>query len=996
MADKFEGTYGIEYKKLNKAQKEAVDTTEGPVMVVAGPGTGKTQILALRIGNILLNTDTKADGILCLTFTNSGVRAMQKRLLSYIGKESNDVLISTFHSFALKHLIEKYYSLLGFDTEPKLLGDEEAVFLVDDILHENEWKYIRPRTNPEMYFGELKQLISILKRERLSPEEFMASIDRDILSLQEDPASISTRGESKGKLKKEVEKRIESLERTKEVVLFYELYEQKKFALSFMDYDDVLEYAVRLVEDYEDVRADMREEYQYVLVDEHQDSSGIQNNFLKAVWRDVEMPNIFVVGDDRQLIYGFSGASFSYFEEFSHIFGKAKLITLIENYRSTKSILSLADDLLASSLVEEKLNSNTPDVGGVCLSEYSYPRDEVIGAGLYFKSKIEEGLKPEECALLVPKNYHVRNAISILRNMGLPVSSGKNVSLFSVPETESLVRILELIADPYNAVNLSLSMLDKYSQIPPLVAHKFLKNTKADKLTIDELKATDKSTLFKEDSVVSDWGITLEHFVNDSQGKSVAEIVSMVGNELLINQSKDHEELVHNVEVVRSLLHVAMLYEEKKKSGGLDKFLEYLKRLESYGSHITLSTFASDTGVQVMTLHKSKGLEYKAVWVAHMNEEVLMSEKKTGFTLPTSVREHIEERSVLSAKRELYVAITRAREYLTISYARENYQGSPMNLAQIITDTEGDHFIKKDAMETEKEILANGPETYVSEREPELVNSLNLLKDFVAESYDDAKVSVTLLNNFFECTWKWYFRNFLKLPEVKSKSLALGSAVHGAIEFILKSDKLPSSALIKGNIKDSLLKEGVTDEAELKRLLKDGEVAVSRFVDDFYKNLSKNFTPERPLQFRDGKFPHLLMYGRIDLTERTPDDEIIITDFKTGSSKTAGAIEKLDDEGRLSTHMRQLAMYSYLVAGAEKGKEVMTSRLLYLEAPKEDKNSLYSTHVGKEEIDLLVKDIGDYDEMLKSGSWIDRPCNYNSYGKNTECEYCKLAKIYRS
>jgi DNA helicase-2/ATP-dependent DNA helicase PcrA len=142
---------------------------------------------------------------------------------------------------------------------------------------------------------------------------------------------------------------------------------------------------------------------------------------LKAVWRGVEEPNIFVVGDDRQLIYAFSGASLSYFEEFSHIFGRAKLIVLTENYRSTAPILSIADDLLKSSITNEHLNSNRKGENKIILSSYNYPRDEIIGAGLYFKQKISEGLDPNECVLLVPKNYNVRSAIGILSNMDLPI-----------------------------------------------------------------------------------------------------------------------------------------------------------------------------------------------------------------------------------------------------------------------------------------------------------------------------------------------------------------------------------------------------------------------------------------------------------------------------------------------------------------------------------------------------------------------------------------------
>lgn len=984
-----------EYNKLNKAQKEAVESINGPVMVVAGPGTGKTQILALRIGNILKKANAEANEILCLTFTNSGVKVMKNRLEEYIGTNANDVYISTFHSFAIK-LIEKNYELLDFKIQPKLLSDDEAIFLADDILHNHEWEHLRPRANPTMYFNDLKQLISILKRESLKPEEFLFAVEGDIESLKNDPENISSRGESKGQLKKEIEKKIESLERTLEVVEFYRIYEEKKKENNLMDYDDVLEYAVQLVENFEDVRADLREYYQYVLVDEHQDSSGVQNNFLKAVWQGVEMPNILVVGDDRQLIYGFSGAKLSYFEEFAHVFGKAKLITLTENYRSTSNILSLADDLLQSSITKEKLNSNTKGEDKILLSEYSYPRDEIIGAGLYFQDKIAKGIDPKECALLVPKNYQVREALNILHNMGLPISSGKNISLFDTGEASIFSNVLNVIINPFDAVSLSLSLLEKYSGIDTFSAHKFLRNNKLKGLTIEELVSHGGSDgLFAGENTISKWGSRLKNWIDHLSGEKLSIILATIGNELLIDQSKTHEELLRNVEVVRTFIHLAELFEQKNKNAKLAQFLEYLKRLQSYDTHIGLATFESGSGVRVMTLHKSKGLEFKAVWIAHMNEEILMSEKKNGFTLPEKVKMHMEERNIENAKKELYVAITRAEESCLISYSAENYDGRDLELAHIIRELPEKHFIKKDRSETEKEILKNGPKIYTQVKEKMEVNILEELKEFVKENYAETKVSVSLLNNFFECPWKWYFRNFLKLPEVQSVSLALGSAVHATIEYILKNKSLPKNSEIKEKIISELLKEGVENPTEIKRLSKDAESAVSYWVDNCYETLEKDYVSERPIQFHDPKFPHLLMFGLIDLTERNKSGDITVTDFKTGSSKTKGVIEKLDEENRLSSFLRQLAMYSYLIAGSEKGKNVAMSRLLFLESAKGDKNALYSTHISTEQIDLLLRDIKDYDALLKNGEWVNRPCNYNAYGKHTECEYCKMAEIYK-
>lgn len=1003
MKNIFEEKFKKEYAKLNARQKEAVDWIEGPVMVVAGPGTGKTEILALRIGNILKKTDTPPDAVLCLTFTNSGVRAMRERLSEYMGTEGERVLVSTFHSFVLRHLLEKYYHLLDFKLEPKILSDEEAVLLCDEILRNRDWEHIRPRGNPEMYFSGLKQLISVLKRARLSPEEFMQRVEEEIQDIKNDPENISSRGQSKGKIKKEAEKKMESLERTKEVVEFYRLYEEQKRESGLVDYDDVLEYAVQLVEEFEEVRAEVRENYQYVLVDEHQDSSGVQNAFLSAVWREVEKPNIFVVGDDRQLIYGFSGASLSYFEEFSDIFKGTKLITLTENYRSARPILALAEDLLKSKLSPEGLSSAVGEKAEIVLGEYAYPRDEIIGAGLYFKKLFEkEKAKPEECAILVPRNYQVRDAVTILENMGIPASAGKNLSLFEAQAARSLLLVLSIIAAPYDSILLSESLLDRASRIMPMQAHKFLKNIRPEKLSIEEMRQNGKmenktETLFGKERI-SEWGETLFRWVDEFGAESLTHAVSSVGRELLINRAQSHEELLRNVEVVRTFLRLAEHFSESRKNPKLADFLSYLKRLDSYGSHISLSAFESGRGVRVMTLHKSKGLQYRAVWIAHMNQEILMSEKRTPFTLPEKVKGYIQERSAADAKRELYVAITRAKEFCLISYAREDYRGSELEPAEMIVQLPEKHFQKKNAEETEKEILAQGPASYVPAN-PVSFNKDDLeeVRKFVKENYFHTKISVTLLNNFFECPWKWYFRSFLKLPERKTKSLALGSAVHAVIEAILKNKQMLGEEIIIKKLEEVIQKEDAQATlAERSKMLGQAKKAISRFARDFYPKLSKEYLSERPLSFRDPSFPELLMYGKLDLSERTGPGEITVTDFKTGAAKTKGTIEKLDEENRLSGHMRQLSMYSYLVRGAEKGTEVALSRLFYLEAPEGDRNAIYETKITGEQIDLLLRDIKDYREWLKSGEWTERPCYNKLYGRGEVCQYCRLAEIYRS
>jgi hypothetical protein len=214
------------------------------------------------------------------------------------------------------------------------------------------------------------------------------------------------------------------------------------------------------------------------------------------------------------------------------------------------------------------------------------------------------------------------------------------------------------------------------------------------------------------------------------------------------------------------------------------------------------------------------------------------------------------------------------------------------------------------------------------------------------------------------------------------------------IEYILKSDKLPNETDIKNQIKSEFEKEGVKDENDLRKLSKDAYNAVSFWIENYYSHLEKEYKSERSVSFVDkNNFPNLNMYGKIDLTEYHKDGSISVTDFKTGSVKTKGLIEKINDEGKMSDLMRQLSMYSYLLKGDNKDLKVSNSKLLFLEAEVDDKNAVYQTEITNEQIELLKKDIREYDGALNDGTWVERVCNFKPYGTGSmECEYCKLAK----
>lgn len=981
---------------LNKAQKEAVETIDGPVMVIAGPGTGKTQVLAIRIANILVKTDVGADAILCLTFTNAGVQAMRERLRGYIGKSASHVEVTTFHSFAGK-MVDEFYLSLGYKSAPSVIDDRQSVAICDEILENNDWEHLRTRANKSLYFGDIKSLISLLKRERLSPEDFQKEIEKEINFLKSDESSLSSRGPTKGQLKAEVKNKIDSLERTKEIVRFYELYEEYKKEKLFLDYDDVLEELVRLVETSEDAKDAIRERYLYVHVDEHQDSSGVQNQFLKLVWADVEAPNIFVVGDDRQLIYGFGGASLSYFEGFKKYFEGVKVITLTENYRSTQKILDTAEHLLKSSLAEAPLLAKKEKgEHPLRIIEADYPRDEIIRAGLEIKEMLESGSSPKDFAILVPKNTQVKNAIRILRDLGIPVSSGEALSLFDTSEFDSFMKIFKAILYPNQSECVAPLLLDPYSGIPTLEAHKFLLKSDSRKMTLASiLEDKSKPSLFEEDKIASFFG-TLKELLEYSSTGDLYGLIQRIGEDVFLNKSESHEVLTRNVEVIRSFLHLVSSKLENNPKATLKEFVEFVERLLEYGTHIPLASFGKNDGVSVMTLHSSKGLEYDAVWIAHMDEKNLGGRRSGGFTIPESVKERLAEEDEEVTKRQIYVAITRAKRFCTISYGRTGYTGGVQNLSPIISDLPSELFDNENALQTESYIKEKDLGFFVTankDGEPEF--DLSKLSDLVKDEYSKHKLSVTHLNNFFSCPWKWYFRNFLQLPEPTGPALQFGNLIHGAIENILKVEGVLSKDAVLDFIEEGLLRVRGASDADLVRYKKEATSILNRWVKNRLPMISGFRESEKALSFRDPDLNDLLITGKIDLKETLEKGVLRVTDFKTGSVKTANDIKKMTEDGRMSDYLRQLAMYSYLLENSAKGDvEVGESSLEFVEAKDGDKNAIFTTRIGRQEIDMLKKDIKDFDQALSSGEWLNLPCNFKAWKTGEECEYCKLAKMY--
>ncbi|MBA2745702.1 MAG: ATP-dependent helicase, partial [Flavisolibacter sp.] len=344
-------TFQKEYSKLNLQQKKAVDKIDGPVMVIAGPGTGKTQILSVRIGKILLDTDALPYNILCLTYTDAGVLAMRKRLLSMIGPEAYSVPIHSFHSFCNMVIQENRHLFNKKELQPinELEQAQCLMELIDGLEEGNPLKRYKSVAYYEAGF--LKELFSAMKREGWNPDFLKDRIEEYVDQIIPETFYNKTKAK-KGVHEITVEGRreIDKMEKLKAAVQAFDHYQSILKEKQRYDFDDMINWVIGVFETHPDVLLHYQETFQYFLVDEYQDTSGSQNKLVELLVSYWESPNLFVVGDDDQSIYRFQGANMENMRQLARRYEKDLLrVLLTENYRSVQPILDAAHLLISNN-----------------------------------------------------------------------------------------------------------------------------------------------------------------------------------------------------------------------------------------------------------------------------------------------------------------------------------------------------------------------------------------------------------------------------------------------------------------------------------------------------------------------------------------------------------------------------------------------------------------------------------------------------------------------
>ena len=595
--------------KLNAQQKEAVLYNEGPLLVLAGAGSGKTRVLTTKIAYLIEELGISPYNILAITFTNKAALEMKERVKSLLGRNYYEMQISTFHSFGLS-IIRKHYDLVGLSNNFTIIDSDDSLTIIKKIVK-------NMNLDPKMYNPKaIKNRISGAKNELLSPEDYNRYANTDF---------------------------------EEKVVEVYRKYQEKLLSNNSVDFDDLLVLPIKLLKENPSILKEYQERFKYVLVDEYQDTNEAQYILTKMM--SAKYKNICVVGDESQSIYSFRGANYKNILNFEHDYKDTKVILLEENYRSTKYILNVANDIIKNNKNRKDKNlwTNKKDGNKVKYYKSLNEKDEAFHVANEIKKLIVNGEAKSEIAVLYRTNAQSRNIEEALLKENIPYKVIGSFYFYKRKEIKDLIAYLKLI---YNN-NDDTSLLRVINVPKRGIGNRTIENLELkaneNNTSIYNIISSGKELKFKE---------MIERIKEKEADLSLTEIIDLILDESGIKEELENEKSLDadiRLENLNEFKSITKTFEENYGIISLEAFLEEISLVADIEEHKDNTDL-----VTLMTVHSAKGLEFDNVFIIGLEEGIFPH------TNSLSSYEEIEEE-----RRLAYVAVTRAKKYLELVNAKK-------------------------------------------------------------------------------------------------------------------------------------------------------------------------------------------------------------------------------------------------------------------------------------------------------------------------------------
>ncbi|HUV42779.1 MAG TPA: ATP-dependent DNA helicase [Patescibacteria group bacterium] len=949
-------------KKLNKKQQEAIKHGEGPLLIMAGAGTGKTTVITERIKWLVTSEKAKPAEILALTFTDKAAREMEERVDIAMPYGYTDMWIATFHSFCDRVLRQEALQI-GLDPGYKLMAQAETTQFLINHLFKFKLEYFRPLGNPTKFVDGLLQHFSRLKDEDILPEEYLKHA-------------------RKLKQKAKTKEAKDEATKTLELANAYRTYEELKIKEGMMDFADLISKTIKLFRTRKNILHQYQNKFKYFLVDEFQDTNYAQNEL--AMLLAGKKANLTVTGDDDQSIYRFRGAAVSNVIQFRKNYPKAKIVVLAKNYRSSQIILDHAYQLIQNNNpdrleVKEKIDKKLKAVRKIKGKPIEFIQtdrveNEAEAVAKTIKSLIDGSVGSydyQDIAILVRANNHAEPFVRALARQGLPYQFLGPGQLFRQAEVKDLIAYLKILynfeddlalyrvlsLDLFNLDARDLAAINNYAKRKNLSLFEAceqaerLRISKKTKNQIDEfvkmvyrhLKLLSKETA----------GQILYYFLEDTGLlKNLADYKSPTEEKQAQNISKffdrlktyevDHEDA--SVRAVVNWLNLSMDLGESPLASNLD--------------------WTEENRVNLLTVHSAKGLEFPVVFLVNLvtarfptrerPEQIPIPEALIKETLPIGDYHEQEER------RLFYVGMTRACDRLFLTAA--NYYGEAKRekkISSFVTEALGEEIIKKPIKADDQLTIFDFRPTpeVKSERNRLPINYLSFSQ---VETYD-------------KCPLQYRYRYIQRIPTPTPPAAGFGNVIHQTLKDFYQAaleDKKPTKKDLLNTLDKNWSDEGYTSKAHEKRMRKEAERMLRKFYDKGYnldhlpKYLEQNFV----IKAKEG----LRIGGRIDRIDETKSGMEII-DYKTG---------KVIDQKELD---RSLQMSVYALAAIDPGILRQNPEDVVLSFYFLDTGEKKSTQRSKEQLIQAKKDLIKKAKEIERSQFEPRP--------GVWCDFCEYKLI---
>ncbi len=634
--------------ELNESQRQAVECTEGPVMVIAGAGSGKTRVLTYRVAH-LIKKGADPFNILCLTFTNKAAREMKDRIVKIVGGEARNVWMGTFHSvFARILRIDGH--LLGYPANFTIYDSDDSKSLIRNIVKEFELDA------KEYAANNVLSRISAAKSNLITPEDYNSNAE---ITEQDKQARKPAIGQ------------------------IYTRYQARLFKSGAMDFDDLLFNTNVLLRDHAEILYKYQDKFRYILVDEYQDTNFSQYIIVKKLAS--RFLNICVVGDDAQSIYAFRGANIQNILNFRIDYPEYKLFKLEQNYRSTQNLVNAANSIIANNkdqIQKEVWTENEVGQPIKIIKASSDTEEGTLVANSIFEIKMNEQLRNDAFAILYRTNAQSRSLEEALRRLNIPYRIYGGLSFYSRKEIKDLLAYFRLAVNPLDEEALRRIINYPHRGIGDTTMQKITVLAGQGNLPIWEILLNHTSYQLglagKAATAISHFTTMIQSFGAQLQSRNAFELAEHIAKVSGVIKDIDEDKTVEGqarMDNIEALLNAVQEFNEREPVAGEDT--GEVRHLDVFMQEVSLLTDQdtndkSDTDrVSLMTIHQAKGLEFPYVFVAGLEENLFPS------FMSINSRADLEEE-----RRLFYVAITRAEKRATISYAESRYKWGQLTLSE--------------------------------------------------------------------------------------------------------------------------------------------------------------------------------------------------------------------------------------------------------------------------------------------------------------------------